>query len=268
MGLIHRFLVISNLVYGTGGREVPRKQLNGQTNRFLCSASSVCALPQWQPLQERSPNCWESEAMHQIIWDLRPPISVEVSVNPSMKSRLAPLPLPRLARLVLLYARDDDFKTVVRQALWDTGTVLLIAQTVEEALQIVCRRKRELDVAIMAFNEDCHGITLLGAIHDCCEQLPTLVVVDKDSEQASSPRLREWRTLLPEQTRLAGRNWPMLSPIWNRPPRNSRSPNEPELLPQRHFLLSNFRSTSARSSLEQRFWFRRSQDLLKTRIVP
>ena len=122
--------------------------------------------------------------MHQIIWDLRPPISVEVSVNPSMKSRLAPLPLPRLARLVLLYARDDDFKTVVRQALWDTGTVLLIAQTVEEALQIVCRRKRELDVAIMAFNEDCHGITLLGAIHDCCEQLPTLVVVDKDSEQA------------------------------------------------------------------------------------
>ena len=102
-----------------------------------------------------------------------------------MKSRLAPLPRPRLARLVLLYTRDEDFKTVVRQALWDTGTVLLIAQTAEEALQIVCRRKRELDVAIMAFNEDCRGITLLGAIHGCCEQLPTLVVVvDKDSEQA------------------------------------------------------------------------------------
>ena len=53
-----------------------------------------------------------------------------------MKSRLAPLPYPRLARLVLLYTRDDDFKTVVRQALWDTGTVLLIAGTVEEALQM------------------------------------------------------------------------------------------------------------------------------------
>jgi CheY-like chemotaxis protein len=105
-------------------------------------------------------------------------------VNPSIKSRLAPLPLPRLARLVLLYTRDDDFQKVVRQALWDTGTILLIARTVEEALQIVCRRKRELDVAIMAFNEDCRGITLLGAIQDCCEDLPTLVVVDKDSEQA------------------------------------------------------------------------------------
>ena len=121
--------------------------------------------------------------MPQIIWNLRPPISVEISVNPLMKSRLAPPPHPRLARLVLLYTRDEDFKTVVRQALWDTGTVLLIAQTAKEALQIVCRRKGELDAAIMAFNEDCRGMTLLAAIHGCCEQLPTLVVVEKDSEQ-------------------------------------------------------------------------------------
>jgi DNA-binding NarL/FixJ family response regulator len=75
---------------------------------------------------------------------------------------------------------------VVRQALWDTGTILLIARTVEDALQIVCRRGRELDVAIMAFSEDCHGITSLSAIHGCCKQLPTLVVVDEDSEHASA----------------------------------------------------------------------------------
>ena len=105
-------------------------------------------------------------------------------MNPSVESRLAPLPSPRLARLALLYTRDDDLQQVVRQALWDTGTILLIAHTVEEALQIVCRRERELDVAIMAFNEDCRGITLLGAIRGCCHHLPTIVVVDKDSEQA------------------------------------------------------------------------------------
>ena len=105
-------------------------------------------------------------------------------MNPSMKSRLGPLPLPRLARLALLYASDDDLQKVVRQALWDTGTILLIARTAEEALQIVCRREHELDVAIMAFNEDCRGITLLGAIRGCCQHLPTLVVIDKDSEQA------------------------------------------------------------------------------------
>jgi CheY-like chemotaxis protein len=101
-----------------------------------------------------------------------------------MKSRLAPPPHPRLARLVLLYTRDEDFKTVVRQALSDTGTVLLVAQTAEEALQIVCRRKRELDVAIMAFNGDCRGMTLLGAIHGCCKQLPTVVVVDSEQARA------------------------------------------------------------------------------------
>lgn len=122
--------------------------------------------------------------MHQIIWDLHPPISVEVSVNTPMKSRLAPLPFPRLARLALLYMRDDDLERVVRRALWGTGTILLIARTVDDALQIVCRRHRELDVAIMPFSEDCHAITLLSAIRGCCEQLPTLVVVDKDSEQA------------------------------------------------------------------------------------
>jgi DNA-binding NarL/FixJ family response regulator len=72
----------------------------------------------------------------------------------------------------------------VRQALWDTGTILLIARTAEEALQIVCHRKRELDVAIMAFDEDCRGITLMGAVRGCCKELPMLVVVDKDSEQA------------------------------------------------------------------------------------
>gem|GEM_PF-1204600 len=105
-------------------------------------------------------------------------------MNPSIKSRLAPLPLPRLARVVFLYTSDDGFKTVVRQALWDTGTILLIARTAEEALQIVCRRKAELDVAIMAFNEDCRGITLLNAIHGCCEQLPTLVVVDSEQTKA------------------------------------------------------------------------------------
>lgn len=67
-----------------------------------------------------------------------------------------------------------------------TGTLLLIARTVEDALQIVDRRGRDLDVAIIAFSEACHGITLLSAIHGCCEQLPTLVVVDEDSEQAST----------------------------------------------------------------------------------
>ena len=161
-GLIHRFLVISHLVLRNRRTEVPRKQ--DLREKGLRIAGSRNHAPDYL--------------------GLRIPISVEISVNPSMKSRLAPPSHPRLARLVLLYTRDEDFKTVVRQALWDTGTVLLIARTAEEALQIVCRRKGELDAAIMAFNEDCRGMTLLGAIHGCCEQLPTLVVVDSEQARA------------------------------------------------------------------------------------
>ena len=87
-------------------------------------------------------------------------------------------------RRALLFTSDTEFESVVRQALLGTDTIFLIARTVSDALQIACQRGRELDLAIMTFGEDCHGMTLLSAIHGCCKQLPTLVVVDKDSEQA------------------------------------------------------------------------------------
>ena len=89
-------------------------------------------------------------------------------------------------RQALLFTSDAEFELMVRQALLGTDIILLIARTIGEALQIVCQQGRELDLAIMAFSEDCHGITLLSAIHGCCEQLPTLVVVDEDSEHASA----------------------------------------------------------------------------------
>ena|SRR5438128_10315017 len=90
------------------------------------------------------------------------------------------------SRLALVYTCDDEFESSVRRTLSGTGTIVLIARTVGDALQIVCQRGRELDLAIMAFGEDCHGMTLLSAVHGCYEQLPTLVVVEKDSEHASA----------------------------------------------------------------------------------
>jgi DNA-binding response OmpR family regulator len=89
-------------------------------------------------------------------------------------------------RQALLFTFDAEFESMVRQALLGTDIILLVARTVGEALQITCQQGRELDLAIMAFNEDCHGMTLLSAIHGCYEQLPTLVVVEKDSEHASA----------------------------------------------------------------------------------
>ena len=86
---------------------------------------------------------------------------------------------------VLLFTCDAEFESVVRQAFPGTDTIFLIARTVSDALQIACQQGRELDLAIMTF-EDCHGMTLLSAIHGFCEQLPALVVVEKDSGHASA----------------------------------------------------------------------------------
>ena len=86
----------------------------------------------------------------------------------------------------LLFTSDTQFESVVKQALLGADTVFLIARTVSDALQIACQRGRELDLAIMTFGGDCHGMTLLSAIHGCYEQLSTLVVVEKDSWHASA----------------------------------------------------------------------------------
>jgi DNA-binding NtrC family response regulator len=89
-------------------------------------------------------------------------------------------------RRALLFTSDAEFESAIRQALLGTNIILLVARTVGDALQIVCQRGHDLDLAIMTFSEGCHGMTLLSAIHGCHEQLPTIVVVEKDSGHASA----------------------------------------------------------------------------------
>jgi DNA-binding response OmpR family regulator len=89
-------------------------------------------------------------------------------------------------RLVLLYTRDPNFDRVLTEALWGTDAIVLIARSVGDALQVVSSRGRELDFAILDFNDGCRDMTLLSAVHTCCEKLPTLVVTSKDSEHASA----------------------------------------------------------------------------------
>ena len=89
-------------------------------------------------------------------------------------------------RLVLLYTRDHNFDRVLIEALLGTGAVALIARSVGDALQMVCRRGRELDFPVLDFNDRCRGMTLLSALHICCDKLPALVVSSKDLEHASA----------------------------------------------------------------------------------
>jgi DNA-binding NtrC family response regulator len=88
--------------------------------------------------------------------------------------------------LILLFTRDGDFARLVCEALFRTDAVVLIAREVRDGLQIVHQRGRELDFAVMDFDDGSRGRTLLSAVHTCYEQLPIVVTTSEDAEHACS----------------------------------------------------------------------------------
>ena len=91
------------------------------------------------------------------------------------------------ARLVLLLTRDRHFENQLSEALLKSGgSVVLVARNVGDALQIVCARGREVDLAVIDFDESCHGMTLLSAINTCREGLPIVVVTSTDAYHAAA----------------------------------------------------------------------------------
>jgi len=88
--------------------------------------------------------------------------------------------------LILLFTRDGYFAQSIREALSGTGAIVLIARHVRDGLQIVCQRGRELDFALMDFDDGCRGMTLLSAVNTCYERLPILVTTSEDGEHTRS----------------------------------------------------------------------------------
>jgi DNA-binding response OmpR family regulator len=86
--------------------------------------------------------------------------------------------------LILLFTRDGDFAQSVRDALFETDATVLIARDVRDGLQIVWHRGRELDSALMDFDDGCRGRTLLSAVHNCYERLPIVVTTSEKAEHA------------------------------------------------------------------------------------
>ena len=58
------------------------------------------------------------------------------------------------------------------------------ARDVRDGLQIVWQRGRELDSALMDFDDGCRGRTLLSAVHNCYERLPIVVTTSEKAEHA------------------------------------------------------------------------------------
>src|SRR6266404_8993689 len=86
--------------------------------------------------------------------------------------------------LILLFTRNGDFAQSVSDALFGTGATVLIARDVRDGLQIVWHRGRELDSALMDFDDGCRGRTLLSAVHNCYERLPIVVTTSEKAEHA------------------------------------------------------------------------------------
>src|SRR6266403_1745390 len=86
--------------------------------------------------------------------------------------------------LILLFTRDDGLAQAVREAFFGTDAVVLIARDVRDGLQIVSQRGRELDFALMDFDDGSRGRTLLSAVHTCYEELPIVVTTSEGAEDA------------------------------------------------------------------------------------
>jgi DNA-binding response OmpR family regulator len=86
-------------------------------------------------------------------------------------------------RVILLFTRDRAIDEAVAAALLGSSAIILIARTVSDAIQIVCGRGRELDLAIFDVDEECRGMTLLSAVHTCYGELPVLITTARDEEQ-------------------------------------------------------------------------------------
>src|SRR5436189_6437061 len=89
------------------------------------------------------------------------------------------------ARPVLLLTRDDEFEKLLKEAFLESAATILVARSVDDALQIVCTRGAELDLAVID-RDDCHGINLLSAINACQHKLPIVVVAADEPFHSSA----------------------------------------------------------------------------------
>ena len=82
-------------------------------------------------------------------------------------------------QLILLLTRDRSFDREISEALLGRRAIVLITRSVRDALQLVCRRGWELDLAVMDLDDGSYGMTLLSAVHTCYQHLPILVTTSK-----------------------------------------------------------------------------------------
>lgn len=90
-------------------------------------------------------------------------------------------------RLVLLLTHDREFEKLLAEAVLKSGAaIILVTRNMGDALQMVCARGRELDFAVVDFDDGCHGMTLLSALDACRANLPVVAVTSSDAYHAAA----------------------------------------------------------------------------------
>jgi DNA-binding NtrC family response regulator len=90
------------------------------------------------------------------------------------------------APLVLLLTRDRGLAGTFVEVLAPTGGSILVVQNLDDTLKTICSRKREINFAVVDFDDGCHRMTMLSAISSICEELPIIAVTNEDFEHAAA----------------------------------------------------------------------------------
>jgi DNA-binding NtrC family response regulator len=90
------------------------------------------------------------------------------------------------AHLVLLLTQDPGLQISLSQTLAREETIILVAHNAGEAMQIVCTHGKELDFAVVDFDDGCRGMTLLSAMEICQPALPLIAIISNDAYHAAA----------------------------------------------------------------------------------
>ncbi len=87
--------------------------------------------------------------------------------------------------LVLLVSRDPKLQQQSAKAAFASGARSAIARGIGEALQIVCQRRRELDLIVVDFDNGIRGMALLSALGMSRDQLPIVALTSTDRDRSA-----------------------------------------------------------------------------------
>ena len=87
---------------------------------------------------------------------------------------------------ILLLTDDIDVEEQLAEAAREVGADVILAQDAGDAIQIVCTRDREIDLAIVDFDDGCHGMTLLSALNMLRDDLPIVVVTSTEIDHTAA----------------------------------------------------------------------------------